>query len=528
MTTQKISIRLLKDKKAPADVLKKNYTASTSPKITGKAELYVDNFQNSNVDWASYLGIQAFTQGARAVLFVPVKARWFALCFSGGHHMLDLEQCEDDFGLRVALNCLDPDEIKSSDVFMPSDHSKQKRTQTTRETNLEGHDFDGYTNILKNITGKAKPQYQHISKNVTASSSITINTDKSPADIDKLLEEVLDLYGKTDYEKNFPETTYINAVKNKALIGELDALLVDAVNAESDLVYLIIPELVNFAEIAKYDYSLKRKGSRARYTSVLITDLYQEIKDAAATVDLDFLKSKCLCLYDDNDKEAGDQPYSLYSAMVYDCQHKGNTYHFSHGKWYCVDKKFSDDLEKDISSTKKLPPHPFSLVSFDLANHKNENGYNSALATKNSAQLLDAKNIQISGYDKIEACDVLYKHENDQHYFIHVKRKHSGSQGMAHLFAQGDASLTLLANQNQAFIEGFKKISGLSEAEILSISNSQIHIVYLIIAENSAAQSSLPLFTKIALSRTLNSIKSKRAVGMWEFVGHTTNTGVTP
>lgn len=528
MTTQKISIRLLKDKKAPADVLKKNYTASTSPKITGKAELYVDNFQNSNVDWASYLGIQAFTQGARAVLFVPVKARWFALCFSGGHHMLDLEQCEDDFGLRVALNCLDPDEIKSSDVFMPSDHSKQKRTQTTRETNLEGHDFDGYTNILKNITGKAKPQYQHISKNVTASSSITINTDKSPADIDKLLEEVLDLYGKTDYEKNFPETTYINAVKNKALIGELDTLLVDAVKAESDLVYLIIPELVNFAEIAKYDYSLKRKGSRTRYTSVLVADLYQEVKDAAATVDLDFLKSKCLCLYDDNDKEAGDQPYSLYSAMVYDCQHKGNTYHFSHGKWYCVDKNFSDGLEKQISDHKKAPPLPFTLIEYDPATHKDENGYNEALAKANSAVLLDKSNIPVGGYDKIEACDVLYKNANNHHYFIHVKHKHGGSKGMAHLFAQGDASLTLLRNQDQKFLQGIAKLTNQKPEDIAAINGSDIHIVYLIIAKQGTSQTLLPLFTKIALSRTIKSLISKNAKSMWEFVGHTTNTGVTP
>lgn len=514
MVNQKISIRLLKENIKPSDVLKKDYPLASSSKTPPDSELYTENFQNNNVDWANYLGIQASTKGSRAVLFISVKKRWFALCFSGGHHMLDLNQCLDDFGLIVALNCLDPNEIKSSDVFMPSDHSKQKRTQTTRETNLEGHDFDGYTNILKNITGKSKKEYQHISKSITASSSISINTDKTPSEIDKLLEDLLSLYGKEDYKKSFPETTYIKAVKQKGIIDKLDLLLLKAIKTKSDNIYLIIPELVNFFDIAKYDYNFKRKGSRNHYDTVSIDDLYAEIDDQKITMSVEDLKKRELCLYDENDKAIDS--YSLYNSLIFDCEADSNTYHFSHGKWFSVDKKFADGLNKEIEAYKKALPSPFKILEYDKPEHKNENGYNKALAEANTALLLDAKNIPITGYDKIEACDVLYKHEQDKNYFIHVKHKHSGSQGMAHLFAQGDTSLTLLRNQESNFVEGLAKLTNQNADEVIKINHSEVTVVFLIISKQKTP--TMPLFTKIALSRILKSIKSKNASPIWEFV----------
>ena len=514
MANQKISIRLLKENVKPSDVLKKDYSLATSSKTPSGSELYAEKFQNNNVDWANYLGIQASTKGSRAVLFVSVKKRWFALCFSGGHHMLDLNQCLDDFGLVVALNCLDPNEIKSSDVFMPSDHSKQKRTQTTRETNLEGHDFDGYTNILKNITGKSKKEYRHISKSITASSSISINTDKTPSEIDKLLEDLLSLYGKEDYKKNFPETTYIKAVKQKDIIDKLDLLLLDAIKSKSDNIYLIIPELVNFFDIAKYDYSFKRNGSRNQYETVSIDDLYTEINEQKITMSVEELKKRELCLHDENDKAIDS--YSLYNSLIFDCEDDGNTYHFSHGKWFNVDKVFADGLNKEIEAHKETLPSPFQILEYDASQYKKENDYNKALADANAALLLDAKNIPISGYDKIEACDVLYKHEQDKNYFIHVKHKHSGSQGMAHLFAQGDTSLTLLRNQEPNFIEGLAKLTEQDTDEVIKINHSDVTVVFLIISKQ--AKPTLPLFTKIALSRILQSIRSKNAKPIWEFI----------
>ena len=68
-------------------------------------------------DWAHCIGIDVTISSASAVLFIKGKTRWFAACFGYGYNFLDKSKVETDFGLRTALNALDKDRIKSSDVF---------------------------------------------------------------------------------------------------------------------------------------------------------------------------------------------------------------------------------------------------------------------------------------------------------------------------------------------------------------------------------------------------------------------------
>ena len=103
-------------------------------------------------DWAECLGIKVKISTASAVLFIKREDIWFAACFGYGYNFLDKNKVVVDFGLRTALNALDKDKIKSSDVFSPSDHSKQRRTQTVADSSLQGHDMDGFSHILKRIT----------------------------------------------------------------------------------------------------------------------------------------------------------------------------------------------------------------------------------------------------------------------------------------------------------------------------------------------------------------------------------------
>ena len=161
---QKLSIVLLKTE-AGHDLSKfLKDDSKFKPEKVPKEKKYGKNwklFVKKNIPleplWSKYLGIEIKTSNASAVLFIPYNSQYvFAICFGYGSTALDKNKVVGDFGLKTALNSLDKDKIKSSDVFIPSDHSKQKRTQTTQDSSLTGHDIDKFSNILRRITGKTK------------------------------------------------------------------------------------------------------------------------------------------------------------------------------------------------------------------------------------------------------------------------------------------------------------------------------------------------------------------------------------
>lgn len=80
--------------------------------------------------WRSYFGIGINLNQAHkgALIFLPVGTRCFALCFGHVAHNLKNSSYEYDFGLRVTLNSLDPQKLKSTDTLDPG-IAKRQRTQ---------------------------------------------------------------------------------------------------------------------------------------------------------------------------------------------------------------------------------------------------------------------------------------------------------------------------------------------------------------------------------------------------------------
>ena len=190
------SIFLLKEDVPPEEALKEeNREELEDFKEVSPWKIVVgENFPTVPA-WAVCIGIDVKTSSASAVLFIRANSRWFAACFGYGFNFLDKSKVETDFGLRTALNALDKDRIKSSDVFSPSDHSKQRRTQTVSDSSLLGHDMDGFSHILKKITGRVKKQYEELFKTITASSrSIKISVPKEIAKWKDICSELHVIY----------------------------------------------------------------------------------------------------------------------------------------------------------------------------------------------------------------------------------------------------------------------------------------------------------------------------------------------
>lgn len=79
---------------------------------------------------------------------MPVNDNWIALTFGMAYHQLKDESYEYDFGLRTTLNAVDPDKIKSTDIFK-LENARRQRIQTPVASNLNLFDFEQDESIIK-------------------------------------------------------------------------------------------------------------------------------------------------------------------------------------------------------------------------------------------------------------------------------------------------------------------------------------------------------------------------------------------
>ena len=89
--------------------------------IPAGSSMFILDGEPNDPWWKPYFGIQIPLKqvSKSALLFLPVDDQCLALSFGHAHHKLKDESFEYDFGLRVTLNCVDPNELKSTDTLDP-------------------------------------------------------------------------------------------------------------------------------------------------------------------------------------------------------------------------------------------------------------------------------------------------------------------------------------------------------------------------------------------------------------------------
>ncbi len=530
--TQKLSIRLLKEGVSPDESLKcvdeslkhaeESFNDGRQPKEYKKikgASYLTNQSDEYEPNWSEYLALNVSASTASAILFIPVSGRFFALCFNYGHTLLNESKFVDDFGLRTALNMLDKDKIKSSDIFAPSDNSKQRKTQTTRDSNLQGHDLDGYVHILKNITGKSKHQYKKFSKSISASlQSIKITVDESVEKLPDVCKNLLDIYNLGNYKRDFPEVFYIKPIKEIDTIQKLNNKLVECLcDINNNDIYLEVPELIDFEDIDQCQINIKdRNRNKLKFDLPPTIENFRTTISTGLKVQLTYknLTTFNLDLIDQSGNAKKSHP--LIKCLVLDISLSDEQYHFSHGEWYCIDSNFEKKVNKKLEDSYKEKIDGKKILTFS---HENEAAYNIDLSKKLGAFLLDKCNIQMSGNNKIEFCDIFYTSNNKFNIFIHVKIKHNGSAELSHLFEQGDVSLALLNSKDKVFIAGMKKIL---KSKGTTLDENRKNVVHFLVISNTNKNNNylkkIPLFAKIAIFKKIDQIKSKGAEVYWSVI----------
>jgi len=509
--SRSFSIYLLKDGYNSTNSLKEGHhlerITENNANLPVDAEMYILNNPSTSPWWKEYWGVSIDLQQSHkgALVFLKINdTNWVALTFGSTYHQLKDEAFVHDFGILTTLNALDPTKIKSTDILSP-ENAKRQRIQSPTASGLNFFDFRTDEIILKKMTGAVKSDYASLFKNITGGSSLKVSSNLPAANIANLCNSLLEIYRKEDFKTSFPEIQNIVPVKDPDLLLELNDKLLEAFNqdpAPMELV-LAIPEIFDY----ETEYYIKYSGegaSNLEFSDVFIKGYreYLEEKEVDYIETIDKFKSHKLKVLDTNNNLKKE--YQIYKSLLFDCEHGNNMYHFCEGEWYHINKDFVQKLSSELD--------PLFVDSHELLHqceHKREDDYNNSVKDAHDNVIcLDKTSITPVGQSGIEPCDLIFI-KDDYLEFAHIKIS-TRSASLSHLFNQGINSAELLRVNE----ESQAKLKSLTESKpemSQLIDSGTFRVTYGIITKKQGLKTKgLPLFSRISLLRTVNTLKAMR------------------
>jgi uncharacterized protein (TIGR04141 family) len=361
-----------------------------------------------------------FTASSSAVLLIEAAGRLFAVTFGQGRHLLDADALEQDFGLKVVLNTVRADQLKSVDAKTIDETTLHTRRDVSRDSAFSAFGLDVTRDLLRAVTGT--PPDESLARRLTGSDALALNTRAQVPELPALAERLLQAYGSDAYKANFDFIDYLRPEKRAGRLRDLEQRLVDALNLrEIDDAHLACPEPMDWLDVRGFRYS--PKGDDELDADPRIS-AYLDMHDDE--LDLETLKADRLYAIRDADGEPL-RVWPIYRCLVYQTEVAGDLYVLSAGEWFRVSLEFKD---KVYVYAEALPETDLALPEADR--NTDEDRYNRKAAEAIDGLLLDKQLVFGDGPDKMEICDVLTRKGT----LIHIKQRGSSST-LSHLFAQG-------------------------------------------------------------------------------------------
>ncbi|WP_116052052.1 DUF6119 family protein [Amycolatopsis palatopharyngis] len=355
--------------------------------------------------WKSYFGVERdlFQASKGALVFVPIADRVCVLAFGHVSHNLRDESYEYDFGIKVTLNCVDPQKLKNTDTLEPGS-ARRQRTQHAIATDLTYFDFDQDSSVLKSITGKVKDEYTDVVKHATGASSLRVSTPVASADLTDLCARMLDLYRNESYVESFPDIQKIAPVRDPDQIAALNHTLQQQIRAQADNVHLAVPDLIDYSHDSDSTYAMfTGAGPSDLHSDIAVGNYYEYLTGngfAVASLTVERLKTHRLHLV--NEYGEPRDSHTVFKSLLFDTSLPGSkaAFYLNEGNWYEVDRDYVDRLQT------RLEPYWSELAFLEECAQHLEADYNEDIGKKPEFVCLDKTNVSRRGQTQIEPCDV--------------------------------------------------------------------------------------------------------------------------
>lgn len=502
----KLSIYLIKESYVDVDKIipkfgeMKSYEINDNDGVLGK--IYIKIGHKTVPKWADFFrevfnpsAIGLETKSSRAVLLVPVNNRIFCLTFGHAHFLIDPLVVERNFGLKVALNIGGENSLRVVDKTSLDSVEIQSKEQSSKEVGIANFDFDFEMDILKSIRATSEDGETTLSGRDSVNVSVAVRVDT----LRQYLNDLLNNYESEAYKEKFSWVDNVTEERDKVVVEQLNQLLTDKITSLDPCVWLSIPEIVIWENIAGFAY--KKKKDPLLRPDIHLNKWIDEVLGENDTIDIDYLKRKKVFLYDVNHELYNNWP--IFHCLNAEIDFENRKYIFTDGNWYLLNSDFVGEINNFYDEIEK------SNVTLPPFGTKKEPEYNNYVVSVSPTDfcLMDRKTITIGGgRSSIEFCDLFTKDKK----MIHVK-KYGGSSVLSHLFQQGVVSGELFISDSYFRNEVNVKLGDefkLSDSE-LRPDPSEYEVCYAIMSD-IPGDLNIPFFSKVVMK---NAVKRLQAYG---------------
>jgi uncharacterized protein (TIGR04141 family) len=503
--THRLTIFLSKDKAKADEKLIQDIDNLTSVSLNldgvESANLYVRKTYPHDPAWAELFSgyvesnVIGKSNSPGAVLVLRLEKATFMVTFGIGRHLVVDAWIQRDYGLKVALNSIGADKLRSIDKASHEKTPLNSRTQASKGVDIFELALNTEVDILNAITGSSK--VEKFGAQLTGRDALTLNIKTNLSELISVLNETYTYYGKEDYKEFFGWVDNFRRVKDEEKLEIINNQLIEILNQDDlpDSCWLAEPEIIDWESVAYY--VLEKKGKKTEYIPELrLSKLITIYKEKNKPISIESLCHHTIFVTDDNYNTLKE--WSVYTCLYAELEISGEFYILQNGHWYKVEDDFVGKVNSAISSIEKYP------LTFPLYKHNGEGEYNKEISNLPGYTLMDKENISHGGgQSKIEFCDLI----KDGVDFIHVKRG-TGSSNLSHLFAQGEVSAELFSSDSKFRAALNKKLPNeLKMDDVVAQPDTKNYkIVYAIVSEKNG-DLSLPFFSKVRLKNAFNYLR---------------------
>jgi uncharacterized protein (TIGR04141 family) len=508
--TRTVSVYLLRDDvKTATDALLSAPSELDQYQVAAigkQTTLYVARTPSRPPEWAGLFDgatdrtLEVSRPSYSAVMFLIAEKRMFALTFgAGGRFMLRNGSYERNFGLHVARNLVDPEQIRAVQSRRFSGAALQVRRQSSRESDIYQLDMDTQRDMLTTLQGRIIDGESGTS--LSGRDAVRFTDSIDIRRLRPICKQLLKASGSNAYKKRYPWADQFEQITREAEIAKLDTeALTLLLEGKLDRFDVYPAEMVDEAVV---DYGLDAGATTTvmEPTRTLLGKLIER-SDAKDPEQLgNVLRGRQITARNDEGIAVGR--WSWWECLFYESRGAKSIDVLDRGAWLRVRKDFAEAVNSFAAA---LTPSGLSLP--DAKRDDLEDDYNKRVAVERAdIRLLDKKLVApIPGESRIEICD-LYSQRG---HLVHVKRAKGGSSGFSHLFGQASVSCGLLAEE-PAFAEAVREQIGSWGASVKQPPDTSEHPVVLAVmlaAESTGARAAgLPFFSKIFLRQAVQDIR---------------------
>ena len=477
--------------------------------VEGVGEIYYVQTESNIPEWLSFLcdalpeeqaniGKKIYTAIAKVVLVVKIctddkNERMFAISWGYGKYLLNDSVVERDFGIKVVLNSLEKNRVRSLESKSFIGPKKTSREQLFINGTIDDFGLNIGKDLVNGITGKCNDEI-FMNKDVKGTDLLQFKSDISIQEMPEMLKKVYEKYTDEAYLEEYEWIDFIKVVKDKDVIYDLDSLLVNKFGDYSSTMIATFPEIIEWENVIHIKYTGLGKNVKE---DIDIAFMREACKKGG---ELDDLKNKKIEVKYINDIES--LKFRFYNCLYLEVEYKQLQYCFSDGEWYEISNDYFSQIENEYNKIK------ISEIFFPIhEDGEREDDYNNRFVQLNSTNSLcmDKKTINYGqGHSSIELCDILTRNKE----YIHIKKGQTSS-GLSHLFNQGLVSSELIKDAEFIKRANNKIAEQINDTEYLINVEDNPKIIYGIITTKTVKRPEIPFFSKIVLVGVEKNLRSR-------------------